>query len=355
MKIINIVSSISKINYGVWNAAIFGSQYLQKKYQVDSELWICSQSNDDYPQIEIPHTYFDSSQRTKKGFEKWITKNDPKDTIVVTHGAWLEPTKFGYWAKLKGFSWVHLPQGMMEPHAMLTSKWKKKIYTALFEGRYLRKVDFIRSVSDPEDQNLRIRFPRVIRIFNGVPFENIEISKNDDSSVVFLFLARLHKKKGVIHLVEAWSNTMYSKKGAKLIIAGPDEGELEKIQSLIHHNIEYVGPVFGPEKTELLKKAHYYVLPSYSEGFPSSVVEAMSYGVIPIISDGCNFPQIFEEKLGFKISTSHKSIEPVFEMLKNSAFDEQLSMRNREYVKQNLSEEVIGEQLFQLYRKLLHQ
>ena len=353
MKIINIVSSVSKINYGVWNAAIFGSDYLKSAHQVDSELWICTKSVTDYENIAVPYYYFEKEQKSNSGFGNWLQGYDVKETVVVTHGAWLEPTKMGYWAKMKGFKWVHLPQGMMEPHAFKTSKWKKKIYLMLFESRYLRKVDIIRAVSDPENSNLSKLFPRISRIFNGVKTPVGTIEKNTKQTI-YLFLARLHKKKGIIYLVDAWANEMYSRPNSKLIIAGPDEGELEKIQSLIHHNIEYVGSVFGEDKTKLLERAHYYVLPSYSEGFPSSVIEAMSYGAIPIISEGCNFPQVFEEKLGYEVTTDHRSIQNIFTELKNLDFDKQKSQRNIDYVKNNLSEEVIGEQLYQLYKTILN-
>ncbi|MEI7675409.1 MAG: glycosyltransferase [Bacteroidales bacterium] len=353
MKIINIVSSVSKINYGVWNAAFFGSDYLKSAHQIDAELWICTKTTTDYEDIAVPYQYFQKDQKSKNGFEKWLKEYDKNDTLVVTHGAWLEPTKMGYWAKQKGFKWIHLPQGMMEPHAFKTSTWKKKIYLTLFEGRYLKKVDVIRAVSDPEYANLCKMFPRVVRIFNGVKALGETIQK-DSKQTIYLFLARLHKKKGIVHLVEAWANEMYSRPNSKLIIAGPDEGELKKIQSFIHHNIDYIGPVFGEEKINLLKKTHYYVLPSYSEGFPSSVVEAMSYGAIPVISEGCNFPQVFVEKLGFEVSTNHRSIQTVFSELKNCEFDIQLSQRNIDFVKNNLSEEVIGEQLYQLYRNILN-
>ena len=93
----------------------------------------------------------------------------------------------------------------------------------------------------------------------------------------------------------------------KLIIVGPDEGELAKILPLISGNIEYKGPLFDSEKSEVLQKAHYYFLPSFSEGFPSSVVEAMSFGAIPVITQGCNFPEVFEQHLGYEISTDQES------------------------------------------------
>ncbi|MEJ0030745.1 MAG: glycosyltransferase [Bacteroidota bacterium] len=87
-------------------------------------------------------------------------------------------------------------------------------------------------------------------------------------------------------MVEAWHAINSQNNSVKLIIAGPDEGELKHIQHLIKGNVEYAGAVYGDGKKKLLNEASYYLLPSYSEGFPTSVLEAMSYGQIPLISSG---------------------------------------------------------------------
>ena len=114
-----------------------------------------------------------------------------------------------------------------------------------------------------------------------------------------------------------------------------------------------MGPQYGDEKIELLKKSHYYVLPSYSEGFPSSVVEAMSYGAIPLISPGCNFQAVYENKLGYRITPLKKDVAEVLSLVSGKTFDHALSLRNHEYIKAHNSEERIGEQLLALYKHLL--
>ena len=139
----------------------------------------------------------------------------------------------------------------------------------------------------------------------------------------------------------------------KLLIAGPDEGELEKIEIHLGNTIEYVGALYGEEKIKLWEIAHYYVLPSFSEGFPTSVVEAMSFGAIPIISKGCNFPQVFELGLGYEVSPDGKTLENVLRILLNKPFDNALSLKNIEYIKNYLTVEIIGEKLFAFYRRII--
>jgi glycosyltransferase involved in cell wall biosynthesis len=354
MRIVHIVSSISSTNFGVWNAAIFGSTYLKKTYNVDSDLWVCSRTRNDTLIPEIPFRYFNGDQMGGRGLKIWISMYSKKDTIFVTHGSWLKPTQIGYRAKKSGYKWIYLPQGMFEPWAMKNDWLKKKIYFELFEKRMCQKADVIRAVSKPEESNLKRLFNTTISlIYNGVNSNPKNNSEKPSFPLVYLFLARLHHKKGIYFLVKAWKNVMNEKVDSKLMIVGPDEGELKRILPYINNNIEYLGPLFGKDKERILQSAHYYVLPSFSEGFPSSVVEAMSFGAIPIISEGCNFPDVFKEQLGYEIKPEEESIERALTQISNKAFDNKLSNRNILFVKQNLTDNIIGDQLFSLYKNLI--
>jgi glycosyltransferase involved in cell wall biosynthesis len=354
MRIVHIVSSITSTNFGVWHAAIFGSVYLKEVYEVNSELWICTRTKNDTIEPEIPFNYFSEDQLTRQGVKKWLSQYDCKDTIIVTHGTWLKPTFIGYRAKKSGFRWVYLSQGMFEPWALQNGWLKKKIYFTLFEKRMGNNADIIRAVSKPEERNLHRLFKnKIYLIYNGVKFDTRSLTEKPVDKVIYLFLARLHHKKGILPLVKAWSNSLKQNNSIKLIIVGPDEGELAKIIPYISGNIEYMGPLFGEEKKKMLQKTHYYVLPSFSEGFPSSVVEAMSYGAIPIISQGCNFPEVFEEKLGYQITTDDKSISEILEKVSALPYDNNLSCKNISYVENNLTEKIIGDQLLKMYIGLL--
>jgi glycosyltransferase involved in cell wall biosynthesis len=354
MRIVQIVSSISSINYGVWQAAIFGSTYLKKTYNVDSELWICTKTNNDTIEPEIPYKYFEKHQMSGTELKKWFTLFSKEETIFITHGAWLKPTFIGFKAKQAGFRWVYLSQGMFEPWALKNGWLKKKIYFAFFEKRMCRKADVIRAVSKPEEENLRKLFKsRICLIYNGVKFNPYDLSDKPADKKVFLFLARLHHKKGILPLVKGWSISMKGSSEDELLIVGPDEGELNKITPLINGNIKYYGALFGEEKKKMLQIAHYYVLPSFSEGFPSSVVEAMSFGAIPIISEGCNFPEVFKESLGYEVTTEEEDIAKVLRQVSNKPYDIGLARRNVEYVQQNLTESIIGDKIFTLYNEIL--
>jgi len=105
--------------------------------------------------------------------------------------------------------------------------------------------------------------------------------------VIFLFLGAIGNRKGVFDLLNVLSqrNNYYHGK-IKLLIGG--DGEVEKLKNVIAEKnlsgiVEYLGWVTKEKKIDCLQKCDVYILPSYNEGLPISILEAMSYGK-PVIS-----------------------------------------------------------------------
>ena len=102
-----------------------------------------------------------------------------------------------------------------------------------------------------------------------------------------LFLGLLGKNKGIYDLLECIRDHKVEFQGKlKLYIGG--NGEIEHVKQLIKEYgiadiVIFEGWVSGDKKIELLNKSDAYILPSYKEGLPISILEAMSYGM-PIIS-----------------------------------------------------------------------
>lgn len=311
MRFINIVDSVSNLNFGVWNAAIINAVTL-KDFGVETELWYLGE--EPASPLMIPTVRIaDSSYRTLDSLILERKLNQKKD-LIVTSGIWRYPSKWGAYLSAKGFQWILVPQGMLEPWP-LTQKWlQKKIYFNLVEKNLASKANIIRAVSKPEAKNLSRIFPhsRIEFIPNGVEIrDTIEKKAPGKKLMTYLFLSRLHHKKNVISLVEAWiSSSLNNNPDAELIIAGPDQGELVKVQATISgsQNARYVGVVHGSSKERLFEDATFYVLPSFSEGMPSSLLEAMSYGVIPIITEGCNLPDVGDLGIGKVVTTDVSSI-----------------------------------------------
>ena len=110
-----------------------------------------------------------------------------------------------------------------------------------------------------------------------------------DNQVVFLFLGRLCRDKGIDELIEAFSILQNENSNAYLLLVGADEDNYsDKVrtnyQQLVEKgNINLYGPTASPQK--LLNAGDVFCLPSYREGFGMSVIEASSTGLAAIVSD----------------------------------------------------------------------
>lgn len=106
------------------------------------------------------------------------------------------------------------------------------------------------------------------------------------NKVRLLFLGLVGTRKGVYDLLPAFQKAFGSCNGLELTIGG--NGEVERAQALaqelgVAEHVCFAGWVSGDDKLRLLQEADIYVLPSYNEGLPVSILEAMSWGV-PVIS-----------------------------------------------------------------------
>lgn len=296
--ILHLVDQISPVNFGIWHAAIAMSSAHK---EMGIETWLVapegehSVDKEQFPNLKI-YRFGDSPVPEWLAFLKEFQISQ---TLVVSHGCWQWPTKLGALAKNKGFNWIYTPHGMLEPWS-LSQKWlKKKAYFLLIEGRLARKANWVRAVGKPEAQNLKRIFKQVRHIPNGIYEKDLQADAPKLAPAVFLYLARLHHKKNPLLLAKGWiSIPLEQKRGSELWIVGTDDGEQLELEKLIRENpsasIRFLGACFGEKKAEILRQSSFYVLPSQSEGFPTSVVEAMASGLIPLISDGCNFPEAFE-------------------------------------------------------------
>jgi glycosyltransferase involved in cell wall biosynthesis len=120
----------------------------------------------------------------------------------------------------------------------------------------------------------------------------------------FLFLSRIHAKKGCDLLLEAFGR-LAAQADVDLVIAGPDEEGLRpqleaRAKRLgIERRVHWTGMLEGDLKWGALHAAEAFVLPSHQENFGVAVVEAMACGVPVLISDKVNiWPDIAHDEAG---------------------------------------------------------
>lgn len=109
----------------------------------------------------------------------------------------------------------------------------------------------------------------------------------NSNNVTLLFCGRVGQRKGTFDLIRAFANLPDEQKNCtELIIAG--DGDIEQGRKLVKNlnlakYITFLGWVNSEQRDKLLAKADVFILPSYNEGLPLAILEAMGWG-LPVIS-----------------------------------------------------------------------
>lgn len=202
-----------------------------------------------------------------------------------------------------------------------------------------------------------------IEVFNNA----IEIpnytAKWSNDKINILFLGVLIKRKGIYELIEAIkllddSGEVKSKK-LNFIICGSGQEE-KNIKSLIDkynlkNCINMVGWVDGNLKVELLKKSQLFVLPSYNEGLPMAILEAMSYGLPVVSTDVGSISEVVIDNETGKII---KKVDPLMiarcisEMISSYPIWKNYSIKSKKIVSDKFNESKYFVEIENLYRLL---
>jgi polysaccharide biosynthesis protein VpsI len=203
-----------------------------------------------------------------------------------------------------------------------------------------------------------INHPSINMIYNG---SNNYLTNSDLVSKrenILLYLGRVSEKKGIFDLIESLNNINSKFHDFKLIIAG--DGEIQKAKELVNKygledKIIFVGWIGEKEKIELLNKSKVFILPSYNEGMPIGILEAMS-AKLPIISTYVGgIPEtVLENETGLLFQAGDKEIleKQILQILNNDDLCDNFSKNSRERYLNNFSLNIVCNQLNTLYKKL---
>ena len=287
--------------------------------------------------------FFGCSQGFSSGLEK------ANLDLCHLHSLWMYPgVAMERWSRKNGRPYMVTPNGMLEPWALRNSGWKKRLAGLFYENAMLRgaaclQANTLKEADDFRSYGLKNRIEIVP---NGVdlPAEPAGDSRSKIGDRVgrrrLVFLGRIHPKKGLVGLIRAWAALRNSPSAIRdfaeweLVIAGWDqgghEGELKGLcgelglriavrgelmaggakaldarpSTLDSAEVLFFGPAFEEEKTALLRSAEAFILPSFSEGLPMSVLEAWAYGLPVVMTPECNLPEGFASGAALEIRNS---------------------------------------------------
>lgn len=226
--------------------------------------------------------------------------NRLRPDILHIHGIWSASSIYGRFAA--GATRVVLsPRGMLDPWILRRKPMVKAVHAALFERPLIARAH-IHTLAPAEADAVRAYRPattgRIFTVPNGI---NPAPSTSRPRSGV-LYLGRLHEKKQVLELIDNWKR---HRGKLPLTIAGWGSRDYEELVARAAagtRKVRFVGPLYGAAKDEALASAEFFILPSLSEGLPMAPLEALSHGVIPILTPGCNLGQLVAEDAALAMS-----------------------------------------------------
>ncbi len=258
--------------------------------------------------------------------------------VIHGHGFYVYPNwLLGRLARKQQLPLVYHPHGMFEPWILRRSRWKKALAHWLFEDANFRHVQLWRALTGREADQVRSVVGARVQIVvapNGInlaPVKKATFARASGRKRA-LFLARLHPKKGLNLLLQAWAALGDLVKNWELVVAGPDEGGHEAevrqwVQEMgLEQAVSFTGPVSGEAKYTLIASADLFVLTSYSEGLPMAPLEAMAAGVPVLVTEPCNLPEVRDYGAGWTTTTELASVQRELALALN-ADDQELRQR----------------------------
>lgn len=233
--------------------------------------------------------------------------------------------------------------------------------------RYISLVDAIFTLSQRSKNTLeRWGFQNKIYLMStivddseiiGWDMERI-VKKNssmEDNHIEFLFLARIEKTKGIYEAISVFEILLQKYPNISFNIAG-DGSELERVKLYVEEkniqNINFFGFVSGEEKINLFKRSHIFLFPSYTEGMPTSVLEAMAFGLVVVTRPVGGLIDFFDEKMGLMLDTLNPNVfaSNIDRLLKMKLVG--IAQFNYKYTKQEFYASIAAKRIEDIYRKL---
>ena len=280
--------------------------------------------------------------------------------VVHLHSVFLYPTlKAARCATRHAVPYVIAPRGMLVKDLIgRKNPMLKKAWVTLFERRTVEEAAAVHVTSTLEEKELRrfgFSLPPVYEIPNGVEFPVPAPSIERESDLV-LFLGRLDWKKGIERLIGA----VAALESVRLVIAGNDEsGYARRLEEQcrrlgIEARVRFVGPVSGDDKWRWYRRASLFVLPSLSENFANTVLEAMSMECPVAVTPEVGLAGIVERAgAGIVIpGDPGKMAESIAALLANTAEAQRMGRNGRALVEARFAWEDVAAATENLYRQI---
>ena len=239
------------------------------------------------------------------------------------------------------------PRGGYQKIANKRNYLLKKIYKNLFEMRVVRSATKIHALNAQEESDINsygVDPLKIITIPNGVDVEAIketkeklssQVDSEDDGIFSIVYCGRIDAYyKGLDVLVEALDILINKRNrtNLQLKLIGPDwKGGAKTIEDRVQQYalgryVVFYGAQYGLDKYKIYSESSVFILPSRTEGMPTSVLEAMAYSMPCIVTPetnvdkrildngGCYFVELGAENIANAIEKFMEDKQALYEM-----------------------------------------
>lgn len=287
----------------------------------------------------------------------------PGRTLLHDHGLWLPSNAVSARAaRGAGVPFVSAPKGMASAWALAHRRAKKRAAWLAYQRRALAGAALLQATAQSEVQD-------VLRLGLGIPVALVPHGVAEPPASVTawpratgrraVFLSRVHPKKGLPMLVEAWARVRPA--GWELVLAGRDEGghraeiEAQAEAAGLSDGVQFVGDLGDADKWGLLASADLFVLPTHSENFGIVVAEALAAGLPVLTTRGAPWAVLDTERCGWWTDVSAAAIAAALAEATSLSDAERQAMgeRGRRYAAAHLRWDRAADEMMAAYRWLL--
>jgi glycosyltransferase involved in cell wall biosynthesis len=306
---------------------------------------------------------------------RWLEKHVQEFDLLHIHALFsYASTGAAVVAKHKGIPYIIRPLGVLNEWGMRNRRHVMKMASVrLIESRILRNATAIQYTTERERREAATSVPIVKDVRSAVislPVETKQVSgerffekfPTAKGKNIILFLSRIHQKKGLELLLEAFRRVRWNNPFAILVIAGDGAAEYVSILKRRAHDMHleddvvWAGFLEGDDKQAAFAAATVFVLPSFSENFGIAAAEALASGVPVVLTEQVGLSEeVQAAEAGVIVnSTSEAIAKAVAELLRDPSKRQRLAANGRQLASGRFSLQSVGSALAGLYTETIN-
>lgn len=362
-KILHVIPTIEK-EYGGPVFALNNIINMLKDQSVESDILAVKGKGKNKQSYEADVFEFDGTFPFKfyksSGAIAWFKSNMKSYDAVYLHGIWsfihLEVASL---CRINDIDYVIRPHSNLDPLDLKKKYWLKQFIGNFWLNRILESARYLHTTAAVETERIKTYGAEVNFYEVGLPIPTKEVhevisEKKITKPIQFLFLSRIHPKKGLDFFLEVLSDL--ENDAYHLTICGSGEKSYEKyIKSIIkknnlESNVTFKGFVTGKDKEEAIKASDVFVLSSHFENFGNVIFEMLRFNKPVIISKNIFiWKELSKHDVGWFLDLDKKSWKNTLNSILNNL--ELLNKKTSEY--ENALNEYSFEQIGPKYVEML--